>query len=312
MPFDRTGTSPFQVDPDRIGYVKPTLGEVEGYALRNEDLHRVFGINPEYFGKLPKHLIVPILEGRWYTENWYHVTGYLYEIEPKEWVPVVSHGDTMAASTFKSTYIREEEKVTETKFNAGTSAEISIEAGGSYYGVTASVKSTSELSFRYSQSTTTKETLTTKGVSGNEPVHQLFLYPTLKGKAVRRQRIDYTLNDSSAELKWTPRSYDKGYWDERWVDDGRLGEVRKLAFHPVPMEGNGLPNKGYILPLPWFSASGLEYTTIMSRSSWRDWYVYDIPWESCDKTISIAAPKNDVAFRPMSTWTTLPPLSDAA
>jgi hypothetical protein len=47
----------------------------------------------------------------------------------------------------------------------------------------------------------------------------------------------------------------------------------------------------------------------MSRKGWIDWYHYDIPWETekdfGEETIDLAAPDNDVAFRPMSTWTTL-------
>ena len=305
MPFPRESSEPFQLDSDKIGSVKPTLGEVQGYQLKPEELKNVFGINPDYFGKIPKHIVIPVLHGRHYIEDWYRVTGYLYEVEPKEWVPVISHGKTMPASAFKTTYVREEEKMSQTDFNAGTEAEVSIEAGGSYYGVTAKVKSDTTLSFKYSQSTTTKESLTTKGVSGNEPIYQLFLYPILKGKAVRRQRVDYTINNSSKELKWMES--EGHFWKDREVSDERLADVRKLAFHPVPMEGNGLPEKGYILPLPWFEGDELKYTTLMSRESWEDWYIYDkeSPWEHCDKQISVASPHNGVAFQSMSTWTTL-------
>ncbi|KAJ6012596.1 hypothetical protein N7522_002951 [Penicillium canescens] len=311
MPFDRTGSEPFELDQAKIGQVKPRLGEVEGYDLNKSELKDVFGIQQDHFGKLPKTIIIPVLQGRFFTEAWYHVTGYLYEVEPEEWVPVVSHKSTMPASNFKTTYVRKEEKISETEFNAGTSAEISIEAGGSYLGVTASVKSNSEIAFKYKQSSTTTETLETKGMSGNEPIHQLCVYPILKGKAIRRQRIDYTINNDSNELKWTEASHGEGYWEAREVSDARLNEFRKSQFHPVPMVGNGLPSKGYILPLPWFEGNTLNFTTLMSRQSWENWYVYDkFPWESCNKPISIAAPNNGVAFGPMATWTTLPPLKE--
>ena len=306
MTFDRTGSEPFHFDPSKLGTVKPTLAESEGYALTIEDLRSIFGIQPEYFAKLPKRMVIPVLEGRWYTENWYSTTGDLYVVEPEAWVAKVSHGETMPASTFKTTYVKTEETLTETKFNAGTSAEVKFEAGGTYFGVSANVKSSSNLSFTYSKSSTTKENLETKGTSGDEPVHQLFVYPTLRCKVIKRQRIDYTINDSSRELKWTGESYNPGYWDKRWVSDKRLGEVRKLGYHPVPMEGNGLGHKAMILPVPQLTADNdLEITTIMSREGWIDWYVYDLPWDTAEKTITLAAPHNDGAFRPMSTWTTL-------
>ena len=107
----------------------------------------------------------------------------------------------MPASQFKSTYQRDEVVKTEKEFNAGTAAEITFEGGGSYYDVTANAKSTSDISFKYSKSTTTTETLETKGVSGEVPIVQLFVYPTLHCKVLKKQRIDYTINDSSEELK---------------------------------------------------------------------------------------------------------------
>ncbi|KAK3943795.1 hypothetical protein QBC46DRAFT_446578 [Diplogelasinospora grovesii] len=310
MPFDRTGSEPFHFDPDKLGKVKPTLAEAEGYTLSVEDLKDVFGIDATYFGKLPKRLLVPALSGRWYTEQWYSVTGYLYIVEPEAWVPQVSHGRTLPASTFKTTYVKTVETVEETKFNAGASAQVTISAGGTYYGVTVEAKASSELSFNYSTSTTTKETLETKGVSGDTPIHQLFVYPTLRCKVIKKQRIDYTINDSSKELKWTGESYKPGYWDARWVADKRLDEIRKVQFHPVPMDGNGLGGKAYMLPVPEVTADGeLDITTIMSRQGWIDWYVYDIAWQTvADQKITLAAPHNDVAFQPMSTWTTIPPL----
>ncbi|EOD52693.1 hypothetical protein UCRNP2_512 [Neofusicoccum parvum UCRNP2] len=313
MGFDRTGSAPFQFNANRLGTIKPYLAEPEGIDLSTDELKLVFGIQEQYFAKLPKRIVIPVLEGRWYTEHWYSTTGYLYVVEPEAWVPQVSHGDTMPASAFKTTYVREEETITETKFNAGTSAEVSIEAGGTFYGVTANVKSTSDISFRYSSSTTTKESLETTGTSGNAPIHQLFVYPKLRCKVIRKQRIDYTINDSSEELKWTGDSYRNGYWGERWVSDKRLGRVRNLGLHPVPMDGNGLGHKAYVLPIPELTDGGddIDVTTIMSRQGWVDWYVYDIDWEEVedDETIDLAAPRNGVAFRPMTTWTTLPPIN---
>lgn len=306
MTFDREGSAPFHFNPDKLGTVQPKLAEAEGYTLPADELSLIFGIQPNYFGKLPKRMVVPVLEGNWYTENWYRTSGYLYIVEPEAWVPRVSHGRTLPTSEFKTSHTKEWERNTETSFTAGTSAEISLQGGGTYFGVTASVSSTSDISFRHSDSTTTKESLETKGTSGNVPIHQLFLFPTLKCKVIKKQRIDYTINDSSQELKWTGDSYNAGYWDERWVADKRLSAVRKLALHPVPMEGNGLGHKAYVLPVPHLTEDNdLEVTTIISRQGWVDWYEYDIPWEDVDETISLAVPDNGVAFPPMTTWTTL-------
>lgn len=307
---DLSGTAPFNFNPSKLGSIKPALGQPEGQDLSEEDLKSIFGIEGRFFGKVPKRIITPVLKGQWYTENWYSVKGYLYVLEPQSWVPVLGHGKTLPASSFKTTYTNEEETVTETKFNAGTSAELTVEAGGTYFGVTANVKSNSDISFRYSSTTTTKEKLETTGTSGSTPIHQLFVYPVLRCKVIKKQRIDYTINDSSSELKWTGESYNPGYWDARWVADSRTHELSKLVRHPVPMEGNGLGHKGYILPIPTLTGDGeLDVTTIMSRQGWVDWYHYDVPWETeadfGDETIDLAAPNNDVAFRPMSTWTTL-------
>ena len=47
----------------------------------------------------------------------------------------------------------------------------------------------------------TKKRLERKGVSGDTPNHQLFVCSLLKGKAVKRQRIGYTINGNSAALE---------------------------------------------------------------------------------------------------------------
>ena len=74
------------------------------------------------------------------------------------------------------------------------------------------------------------------------------------------------------------------------------------------MEGNGLPDKCSILPVPKALENGeLEITTLLTRTGWDYWLRYDLPWvsELQNKTITIAAPRNDGAFQPMSTWTTI-------
>lgn len=145
MPFDRTGSQPFEFDPAKLSTVQPVLAEAEGYALSPKELASVFGIQAQYFGKLPKRMVVPVLTGRWYVDKWYHTTGYLYVLEPVAWVAQVSHTETLPASAFKTTTTRKTETISQTKFNAGTSAEVNFEGGGTYLGVTASVKSSSNI-----------------------------------------------------------------------------------------------------------------------------------------------------------------------
>jgi hypothetical protein len=307
---DLRGTAPFTFNPSKLGSVKPTLGSPEGFELCAQDLKTIFGIEDQYFGKVPRRIITPVLQGKWYKENWYSVRGFLYILEPQSWVPVIRHGKTIAASSFEPTYTGQEETVKEDKFNTGTSAELKIEGGGTYFGATSNIKSNRSLSFRYSNTAAIQKKLETAGTSDSTHIHQLFVYPVLRCKVIKRQRIDYTINNSSKELKWTPESYNSGYWDARWVADSRIQEIRKLILHPVPMDGNGLGHKAHMLPIPTVTADGeLEVTTIMSRKGWIDWYHYDIPWETekdfGEETIDLAAPDNDVAFRPMSTWTTL-------
>ncbi|KAL1638697.1 hypothetical protein SLS58_008729 [Diplodia intermedia] len=309
MTFDRTGSEAFEFEPKKLGSVKPTLTEPEGIELTSDELEQIFGIQEHRFGKLPKRMIIPNLKGNWYMEQWYSTTGWLYVVEPEAWVPQVSFGDTMPVSEFKTDYEKTEESESSTKFNAGTKAEVSLEAGGTFYGVTASVKSTSKVGFKYSSKSVTKESLTTKGTSGNVPIHQLFVYPKLRCKVIKKQWIDYTINDSSSELKWTGESYNDGYWDARWVADKRLNQMRQLTLHPVPMEGNGLGHKAYMFPIPQVTDDGsdIDVTTILSRTGWVDWYHYDLPWKDGNgEVIDLAAPDNGVAFKPMATWTTLP------
>ncbi|PGH26584.1 hypothetical protein AJ80_01713 [Polytolypa hystricis UAMH7299] len=300
-------SGPLTFDDSKVGTIKIPMVASSGYDLSPTELKKIFGIDAARFGSLPKRIVVPVLEGSWYTEQWYSVTGWLYILEPSAWVPQVSHGRTEAVSKFKKEYTKEVKSVSETKFNASTSASLEIEAGGSYMGITASLKSSNEIKFEVSKSTTVDETLKTSGKVGDVPVHELFVYPNLRCKVVKKQRIDYTINNSSEELKWTPDSYREGYWGERWVGDSNLGSLKKLAWHPVPMSGNGLAGKAYILPTPQNAANGdVEITTVMSRQGWKDWYHYDVPWQTAtDQTITLAVPNNTIAFQPTGTWAVL-------
>ncbi|KAK5991606.1 hypothetical protein PT974_09891 [Cladobotryum mycophilum] len=309
--FHRRGPEPFHFDDSKLGTVVPVLGEIEGYNVNITNLHDIFGINATNFGKVPKRMVVPALKGRHTVENWYETSGYLYVVEPEAWIPEILLLNNLPASKFITQHEKESETITETKFNAGTSAELTISARASYFGVTAEAKSHSSMSFQYTKSTTTKETLKTTGKTGDQPVYQLALYPLLKCKVIKRQRIEYTINDSSEEIKWGTHSYEKWFWDNHYVNPNRLDEVEKATLHPVPMEGNGLGNKAYMLPVPQLTKSGeLDVLTLLTRTGWKGWYRYDAhEWENVNMEITVAAPDNHVAFRPAMTWTTLPPLS---
>ncbi|KAK4457874.1 hypothetical protein QBC42DRAFT_309057 [Cladorrhinum samala] len=139
------------------------------------------------------------------------------------------------------------------------------------------------------QETVAETNLETRGIQDDEPIHRLFVYPTRRRKVVKNlQYIDYTTQDISEEIKWTPDSYNEGYWGARWVDDKRLDEIKDLGFHLVPMKRNRLRHKAYPARVGLIG------------------YVYDIPWQTpTDQRITVAAPFNDVAFQPMSTWTLL-------
>lgn len=304
MVFDRTGSEPLSFDPEKVGRVTPALANADGFKLSAKEFSDIFGIDGDRFGDLPKRFVVPELRGRHHVEQWYLTEGNLYLVEPVAWVPKVSKFHTMAASAFKSTYTSVSETIESTKFNASASAEVSIEAGGSYYGITASVKSNSSVSFAYSKESLDKDRIETLGITGEVPIHQLVVYPLLRCKIIKVQRIEYTANNSSEELKWETDAS----WGDRWVADKRLGRVQKLALNPVPTDGNGIGGKVYILPFPEVNSNGdVDVTTIISRQGWIDWYVYDAPWKNAEagKYIDLAAPSNDTAFRPMATWTTL-------
>lgn len=308
MNFDRTGSEAVEFHPSKLGTIKPVLANPEGNFLTRDELEKIFGIDEHRFAELPKRMVIPSLSGGWFKEQWYSTTGWLYVVEPVEWVPQVSFGTTMPVSEFKTEYKKTNSSKSSSEFNANTEAEVSFKAGGSFYGVTANVKSTSKVGFEYSSRTESDESMETRGTSGNVAIHEVFVYPKLRCKIIKKQRIDYIINDSSSELRWTPDSCNSGYWDERWVADKRLNQMKRLIIHPVPMEGNGLGNKAHMFPISQITSRGndIDVTTLMSRSGWSGWYHYDVPWEEGDgEAIDFASPNNSVAFPPMVTWTAL-------
>jgi hypothetical protein len=208
---------------------------------------------------------------------------------------------------FETEYEKTEIKKSEVVFNASTSLNVTIEGGGSYSGVTASMKSTTDVSFGVQKSTFVQEQWVTKGKSGQVPIYKLFVFPLLRVRLIKRQHISFTINNSSEELKWSGDSYRDGYWGERWVGAGRLSRVTGLQYNPVPMSGWACPEKAYILPVPKVDDKGeFSATTVMSRQGWKDWYVYDgAKWEGIpageSTVMDLSARYNDCAFQPMYT-----------
>lgn len=62
-------SEPLEFDPDQADTVRPPMSESNGYILGAEELKSIFGIDANRFGALPKGIVVPVLEGRFYMEN---------------------------------------------------------------------------------------------------------------------------------------------------------------------------------------------------------------------------------------------------
>ncbi|KAJ2915979.1 hypothetical protein MD484_g4438, partial [Candolleomyces efflorescens] len=286
------GDGYIEFDPTKVKTVKPGLGKARGYQLSPEELRQIFEIDSNRFGELPGRIVIPVLEGHFVSPGWtsftVEVTGYLYLVEPATWIPQVFRGDTIPASTFKTTYTKEVKTVEETKFTATTSASVNISAGGSYLGITVDAKASSTIDLKFEKTRTSEETRKTEGTTGKAVV-ELMVYPILQCKVLKKQRINYTM--------------------ERRVADGRLtAAVRRLAYHPVPMSGDtSSAGDTWILPVPQVTSDGgVEITTLISRNNWSDWFHYDVSWDDCSgsqETIDVAAKENGgVAFGPLASW----------
>ncbi|KAL1893676.1 hypothetical protein Cpir12675_004023 [Ceratocystis pirilliformis] len=162
-------SGPLTFDEPKVSMAKIPMLKPSGYDMNRNVLEKIFGIDPSRFGALPKRIVVSILEGYHYTEQWYSVTGWIYVLEPVAWVPQL-----------KKNYTKEVINVKKSKFNASASVSLKIEAGGSYMGMTASVKSTNEIKFEVFQSSFVKEIVNVSGNFGKVPVHEIFMYPTLR------------------------------------------------------------------------------------------------------------------------------------
>lgn len=139
---------PLSFDEEKLGKVKPTLAESETYQLSTQQLESIFGIDQNYFGKLPKHMIVPVLNSFYHKYEWHSVVGHLYLVEPVAWVPQVHQTAMIPASSFKGEFENTTETITREVLNFGASAEISVTAGASYWGVTVEAKASSSIDWK--------------------------------------------------------------------------------------------------------------------------------------------------------------------
>lgn len=120
---------------------------------------------------------------------------------------------------------------------------------------------------------------------------------------IKKQRIDYTVNNVD-QLTWTGKT--GASWAGLKIDRSRVLDIEQYQIHPVPMTGDGLADRAFILPVLKDVNGELQVTTLVSRSGWKHWYVYDgADWEDDNdrSPLPLAAPENDVAFKPMHAQT---------
>ncbi|ROW10145.1 hypothetical protein VMCG_01833 [Cytospora schulzeri] len=283
----------------------PRLGAAEDFNLSSEQVMKIFDINDSNFTPIPTRLVVPILKGRRNEHHSIRTHGWLYILEPQKWVPVVRHGNSVTASEFKTPSSKARRDILETKFNSDCKATVSFQGGGSYYGISAGVKQNSDITFEYSSTSMTEEDLRMTGVAGDQLVQELVLYPILRCKAIRKQRIDYTVNELTQELEWGTNSPRSESWERICVRSPRLARFEKMQLHPVPVNGGEREDNARLLPVPRIDSNGdFQVTTLLSHADWPDWYIYDAEFQDCAETIDLAASENDVAFCPTSCWTT--------
>ncbi|KAJ8125595.1 hypothetical protein O1611_g8043 [Lasiodiplodia mahajangana] len=293
-------------DESLLRKTRPPLGATEDFHLTADQVRKIFGIDEKQFTPIPAQLVVPVLKGRWTKKNVYHTSGWLYILEPQEWLPVVRHGDSVIASQFKSPHSTNRKDISEAKFNSDCKASIEFHLEGSYYGTSAGVTQSSNISFEYSSTSVTEEILRKNGVAGDTLVEELVLYPILRCKATRKQRIDYIINTKGKNLKWGNNSSGPKHREQLLrVPSSRLGRIAKMQFHPVPVNGSGHESMARLLPIPRIASNGeIEVVTLISCADWQDWYIYEAEFQECSETIDLAASRNNAAFRPTSCWTT--------
>ncbi|KAJ2919592.1 hypothetical protein MD484_g805, partial [Candolleomyces efflorescens] len=304
------GTGPINFDSSTVMTVQPGLASPQGYLLDQDELQTIFGIDSSQFGALPSRIVVPVLEAQPYTEGWSVINGFLYLVVPEAWVPHICHGETIPASKFTAEHCTMETKsVSEGIFNAGTSAALDIGFGGSLVDLSVKVKSSGNINLKVTTSPSVIQATTATGATGDVSIHELMAYPILKCKVIKKQRVEFIVNEEGGLLQWGSqwglKSPNSAFWNERRVEGPRLSEeVKKLIYHPVPLSDKGVAEKTWLLPVPQLTSDGdIEVTTLLSYRGWPNWFHYDAPWENCsDLSIQLAAPNNSVGFRPMANW----------
>ncbi|KAL8340450.1 hypothetical protein RB601_006511 [Gaeumannomyces tritici] len=295
-------------DESFLPKVRPPLGPAADFGLSSGQVIKIFGFNPDNFTSIPSRLVIPVLKGRRESDGSRRTRGWVYIVEPQEWVPVVRHGDSVTVSEFASPRSKMRSPcIAESKFNSGCKASIYFQHGGSFYSTRSDVRQTAKLAFEYSDTSATEAQLRRNGVADDTLVQELLLYPILRCKGIKRQRIDYIVNMTRKSLEWAAKpSYTDGLERVR-VKASRLARrIANLQLHPVPVYGSEGEDEARLLPVPEIGQDGdMQVMTLLSRADWPDWYIYEAPFEEWTKTIDLAAPQNDVAVRPSSCWTTL-------
>jgi hypothetical protein len=300
---------PIDFDKFLLPRIRPRLGPAADFGLSSDQVIEIFGINPDNFTPIPSRLVVPVLKGRRESGGSFRTRGWLYILEPQEWLPIVRHGDSVTVSEFATPQSKMRSLgVAESKFNSGCKASISFENDGSFYGTRPGVRQTINAAFEYSDTSVTKAQLRRDGVAHDTLVQELLLYPTLRCRGIKRQRIDYTVNVASKSLEWATKPSNADGMERVRVRASRLaGRIgSKLSLHPVPVHGSESEDEARLLAVPKMAPDGeMQIMTLLSRIDWPDWYIYEAELQEWTKTIDLAAAQNDVAVRPTSCWTTL-------
>ena len=271
------------------------------------EVEKYFGIDQNKFAPIPSRLVVPILDGHGHADHTYHTYGWLYILEPQEWIPLVTREEMVRVSAYQNMSSKVALPISEAQMYSGADckASISLQAVASDCRVTIRAIGARDIHYEPSSASTTEEDIKKKGYAGDFFVEQFVICPILRCKAIKRQRISYTVNDSSKELKWSEKSSEPGYWERIRVRSSRLERVKQMQINPVPVRGGNNEEMSCLLPIHQTNSNGdLEITTLISHKDWTDWYIYESKFQDCSKTIDLAASQNNVAFRPTSSWTT--------
>ncbi|KAK7420235.1 hypothetical protein QQX98_002890 [Neonectria punicea] len=301
---DRSKTEPIDFSDFKLGKLKPVLAKAEGFALSSKELRDVFGIRPNAFGTLPRRMVIPDFKASPKADG-YQVVGYLYIVEPVAWVPRVRHGVTIPLSVFKKPSVKEDKPVQESAMNKpGVAAQLITNTSGALIGTKVEPLTNNAI-----HSTATKDGLEVRDNLPPFPIHQLTVFPMLRVRALKQQRIDLHLN-AAKKLTWA-KTETAGYWDKTVVSAKRISPaVGSFQLHPLPLQGpEDLSKLLFIQPVPrLLDNNELEVTTLISRSGWPEWYLWEeTHWVDAapDRFLMVAAPQNQTAFQAMTTWAPL-------